>query len=173
MAGEDQTQTYLENLESLLVGQFRSLQKLIEITRQEREVLLGADSAALLKVVDEKEAMLDQLALIEDNRRMLVDHLALLLGVRAADLTLYALLPHLPAGRAETLRRLSEGITTLADQARDLNYGSQALAYSRLDWAKAMQGFLIEAIQPDQSYRSPRSAPRPLDSVALGYEFRA
>ncbi|MDR3578320.1 MAG: flagellar protein FlgN [Anaerolineaceae bacterium] len=171
MVQHDEFVENLMELESILVKQFRSLQELIEKTRFERKLLLTGDDA-LMRVVEDKEALLDQLGLIEDNRRKLVQNLSLAKGIQTETTSINELLPYLQEDIAERFSRLVEGITTLAFQARDLNRANQAISTTKLEWLKATQSFLIRIAQPEIGYRPPGSAPVLQRTAGLGVEFR-
>lgn len=163
----------LKNLEDLLVKQFRMLQNLIELTKKERQRMLENDGGKVMQVVEEKEAVLDQLSLLEDARRKFVQSLALQVNLQSEQTSVGELLPFLPSTSSERIFRLSEGITTLVNQARDFSYGNQALAYSRLEWMKALQGFIVQTISLDNDYRPAGASPGARESVALGLDCRA
>lgn len=173
MTKDDNFTVVLVSLENLLVKQFRSLQKLIDITRSERDLLQRGDTALLMKVVEEKEAMLDKLSLLEDTRRMLIQDISLKLGVQSEYTSITDILPWLDKPIAQRLTTLIDGITGLVDKARDLNIGNQALVYSRLDWLKATQSFLLSFAQSGESYRSPKAVSPSRDGRGWGLEYRA
>lgn len=173
MTDPDKFAIDLKNLEDLLVKQFRTLQNLIDLTKKERQRMLENDGGKVMQVVEEKEAVLDQLSLLEDARRKFVQSLALQVDLHSEQTSVAELLPFLPEASAERIYRLSEGITTLVNQARDLSYGNQALAYSRLEWMKALQGFIVQTISLDSDYRPAGASPGARESVALGLDCRA
>lgn len=163
----------LIELEQLLVRQFRGLQELVQLTRAERELLLkgGTD---IMRVVEDKEALLDQLSLMEDNRRKLAQDMALAYGLHSDQTSIGELCAVIDFDVAIRIRRLSEGISALASQARDLNHSNQALTFTRLDWLKAVQSFLIGVAQPETGYQPPGSPTAGLNETAgLGLELRA
>jgi flagellar biosynthesis/type III secretory pathway chaperone len=171
MVQHDEFVENLLELESILVKQFRSLQELIEKTKLERKLLLTGDDA-IMRVVEDKEALLDQLGLIEDDRRKLVQNLSLAKGLHSESTSISELLPYIKEDLAERISRMIDGITTLAGQARDLNRANQALSSTKLEWLKATQSFLIRIAQPEIGYRPPGSAPALQRSAGLGVEFR-
>jgi flagellar biosynthesis/type III secretory pathway chaperone len=171
MVQHDEFVENLMELESILVKQFRSLQELIEKTKLERKLLLTGDDA-IMRVVEDKEALLDQLGLIEDERRKLVQNLSLAKGLHSESTSVSELLPLIKEDLAERISRMMDGITTLAVQARDLNRANQALSSTKLEWLKATQSFLIRIAQPEIGYRSPGSAPALQRTAGLGVEFR-
>jgi len=159
----------LQELEGVLVKQFRMLQKLDEVTKSERAALLKNEVDALLPVVEEKEAILDQLSLIEDDRKVVVQEIALHLNLRSE--SIHELLPHLDPSEAIPIRRLSEGINTLVILVRDLNYGNQALANSKLDWLSSLQAFMVSVSFPETGYYPPGSPNRSEEPTAFGFEY--
>ncbi len=172
MVNHDLFTEYVLELEEVLVAQFREVQQVIELTLTEREALLN-NSEHLMPVVEEKEALLDRLGVMEDNRRMVVQKLSLERGLVSPETSITELLPYLDAPISQRVSRLAEGITTLAARARELNDYNQALACTRLDWLRAAQVFLVGVVQPDAGYRPPL-AMRPAAEVAnWGMEYRA
>lgn len=172
MVEHDTFSANVMELEQTLVRQFRALQKLIEITHKEREAILNQQDS-LMRLVEEKEALLDQLGILEDDRRHLVQEISLSLpSGREAD-SLQELLPHLQKEQSMRIERLVEGITTLAGESRELNHANHALALVRLEWVKAARWFLAGSVQPEVDYRPPGNAPVLKDSGGWGIEVRA
>jgi len=158
-------------LEELLVRQFRALQEMIALTKKERTSLLK-DPDAVLQVVEDKEVLLDSMSLMEDKCRKIVQKLSLLLSLHSENTSISDLLPYFKPEDASRIKNLSEGITSLASQARELNRANQALALTKLEWLKATQEFLISIFQPDTGYRSPKGGTMNRDSTGLGVEIR-
>jgi flagellar biosynthesis/type III secretory pathway chaperone len=163
----------LFELEQTLVHQFRALQKLLEVTRSERNSLLNDLTSELLSNVEEKEAILDQLSLLEDKRRMLLQEVAIEFNLRSESTSVHEILPYLAPNLSVSIGRLAEGIRSLVIQVRDYNLGNQALAGSRLDWLKSFQSFLVAMALPDPGYRPPGSQGHYMEPAALGMEYRA
>lgn len=159
-------------LEQVLVYLFRALQELITLSKRERIALLEG-SEEILKIVEDKEVLLDKIGLLEDRCRQFVQEISLLLDIRLANTSIESLLPHLQAEDASRIKNLSDGIQSLAAQARELNHASQAIALTRLDWLKATQSFLIDMFQPGSGYRPPRDGNNHQEPVAgHGVEVR-
>lgn len=159
-------------LEQVLVQQFKILQEMLELSKKERASLLK-DPDKILQIVEDKEALLDKMSLMEDKCRASVQALSLSLEVRLETTSIQALLPYIKPEYAKRIKNLSEGISSLASQARELNRANQALALSKLEWLNATQSFLISIFQPESGYRSPKGGPmRPEAAAGLGVEFR-
>jgi len=158
-------------LEQVLVHQFRLLQDMIALTKRERTSLMN-DPDAVLAVVEDKEALLDSMTLLEDQCRKIVQEISLSLKLHSQETSIQALLPYLDPDDARRVKNLSEGISNLASQARELNRANQAMALTKLDWLKATQSFLIGIFLPDAGYQKPGGSVRQ-DAAGLGVEFRA
>lgn len=173
MAIRTKTQELLLNLEDLFVQEFRTLQELITVTKKEREVLSKNDTIALMRMVEEKEAVLDQLGLMEDNRHMVLQELAVSLGKKTQSYSLKELLPLLTPVEAGRLDRLSDGIMTLVSQARELNYGNRALAITMTAWLQSAQNFMLNVSHPQVFYRPTGITPKMESAVVGGLDHRA
>jgi hypothetical protein len=156
-------------LEQTLVRQFKLLKDVIALTKKERTSLLN-EPDLVLRMVEDKEALLDQMSLMEDQCRQSVQEISLLLELHSENTSIRDLLPFLEPEDARRIRTLSEGISTLASQARELNRANQAIALTKLEWLKATQAFLISMFQPDAGYRSPKSGSSRQDIAGLGVE---
>jgi len=160
-------------LEQVLVVLFRSLQELLILSKRERVSLLN-EPDQILQIVEDKEVLLDKISVLEDKCRQIVQELSLALNLRHEDTSIQSLLPFFKSEEASRIKNLSDGIHSLASQARDLNHASQAIAITKLDWLKATQSFLIGMFQPEAGYRSPRDGMKHQEPVAgLGVEIRA
>lgn len=165
-------QESLAALEDLLVQEFRTLQVLINLTREERQLIGNKDVSALMQVVEQKESILDQFNLMEDTRRNLAREISLGTGLTTPSYSLGELLPVLEPQSAARIGRLSEGIAILANQARDLNHGNRVMATTVLEWLGNTQAFLFRAIQPDTGYCNPRMTKKSEPVYALDIDQR-
>lgn len=149
------TQELIVALEDSLVQEFRTLQSLIALTKEERLHLPTQSPATLMSLVEKKESVLDQLGLLEDSRRALTQELGASLGSPNQSSTLSDLIPQLDKPTADRLGRLNDGIVELVEQARDLNHGNQTLATVALDWLASAQAFLLSFYRPAEGYCPP------------------
>jgi hypothetical protein len=160
-------------LEQTLVQLFRALQELISLSKKERICLLS-EPDQILQIVEDKEVLLDRVSVLEDKCRQVVQELSLSLNLQVEETSIQSLLPLLKAEDASRVKNLSDGIHSLAIQAREMNHASQAIAVTKLDWLKATQSFLIGLFQPEPGYRSPRDGTKNQEPVpGLGVEIRA
>lgn len=157
---KNQSRQQFAELEKLLVREFRSLQQLAAVTSSEREVMPGKKIEAINHLVEEKEQILDQLNLLLDKRRQVIQQLCCTLGVPNESSSLQELLPYLSADEQERLTHLIDGINSLVSEVRDMNYGNIALANSLLTFIQSAQALMISSLQKQIDYR-PNSGPLP------------
>ena len=167
---DDQFTSDRLELEQALVRQFKLLKDIVALTKKERESLLN-EPELVLRTVEDKEALLDQMSLMEDRCRKTVQEISLLLELHSERTSIFDLLPFFRPEDARRIRNLSEGISNLAIEARELNRANQAIALTKLEWLKATQTFLIGMFQPEPGYRSPKSGSSDQDIAGLGVEF--
>jgi flagellar biosynthesis/type III secretory pathway chaperone len=154
-------QEHLTALEDLLVKEFRACQALHTLTKEERQALTGGDTNALVRLVEQKEAQLDEMSDLEAKRRSLVQELNQLCGLENDPATLADLLAALPAESSGRLGRLGEGILTLLVDVRDLTHGNRAIASTALERADAIQAFLLSRYQQQDGNWIPEPSPSP------------
>lgn len=155
----NQTKELLNSLENVLVQEFRTLQSLIAVTKEERSLFNIKEPVKLMKVVEQKEGLLDQLGIMEEKRRMYITGIASELKIKLKNTSISELYPGLDPDENDRLSRLNDGISMLVHQARDLNFGNQALARTALDWLHSAQTFLINISTPSEGYRPPGAKP--------------
>lgn len=165
MLENSHSRTLLTVLEDYLVQEFRLMQNLIEITRQERTFFPAGKADALMAVVETKESVLDQLTLLEEKRRTVLQELGRELGLQLKSSSLSEILPWIDSSTAGRLNRLSEGISMLVGQARDLNYGNRAMATTALDWIESTKAFIFGFYQKQMSYNPPGSVAPSLEQA--------
>jgi flagellar biosynthesis/type III secretory pathway chaperone len=143
------------SLEDLLVREFRACQTLCAFTKEERAALTRDDVTQLAELVEKKEALLDEIGLVEESRRTVIQELASEAGAPERCGTLAELLPILDPAIAGRLGRLREGILALSGEVRDLTSGNLALASTAMERIDAVQSFLLSLCQPQINYQPP------------------
>jgi flagellar biosynthesis/type III secretory pathway chaperone len=173
MPENTRTRMLLPNLEDVSVQEFRLMQSLIDVTREERNFLPTTNPEDLMGLVEKKENILDQISLLEERRRTLLIDIARAMGIPVGSSTLADILPWLDRSTAGRLNRLSEGIAMLVGQARDLNYGNKAMATTALDWLESTKAFLYGYYQNQMAYTPPGRTPSMELSASLDIDQMA
>jgi flagellar biosynthesis/type III secretory pathway chaperone len=142
-------------LEDALVKEYRTCQALYNLTKDERQALVKIDLECLSSLVEQKEALLDEMGQLDDQRRMLAQELASVLHMRAAAPSIAEIAAVLNSESGKRISRLREGIVALTADIRDLTSGNQALATAALERADAIQGLLLDLYRPNLMYQPP------------------
>lgn len=142
-------------LEDTLVSEFRCLQKMVEVTHKESNVLLKGNSSILMPILEDKETIVDQVIMLEEQRTRVCEDLARLFGINATPPTVKALLPYIDPATAERIRRLCDGILALNEQQGDLNVRVNTLAQSWIEMIHSTQAYLLSFYQSPAAYVPP------------------
>jgi flagellar biosynthesis/type III secretory pathway chaperone len=146
-------QELLVVLEDHLVKEFRMLQSLITLSKNERVCLRNRDTSQLLRVVEEKEALLDTIGLLMDSERMTIQKISEEVGLKSDTYSLVKLFPYFALEQRKRLKNLHEGISTLVDQAKELSLGNRAMADTNAQILDATQAYLLRLIMPPANYQ--------------------
>ena len=145
----------LSGYEKSLVKQFETMELIVGISKEERELILKGSVDSLMKNTEDKEAILDRFSLLEENSRMFLQNLFLKLKIQSENTSVRDILPYLEAEDSSRINHLLDGINILVQEARTLNLGNQALVLTRMDWLKATQSFIAALSQPEECYQVP------------------
>jgi flagellar biosynthesis/type III secretory pathway chaperone len=163
-------------LEDLLVREFRACQTLLNLTKDERQALAKNDVQALSALVEQKEAWLDELGQVEDQRRMLVQEIARQIAGRLPLISPSPSVAELAAALepevGERVNRLRDGISALSGEIRQLSSGNRALAASALERTDAVQTLILDFLRPSLNYQPPGAPHRLENGAAWGVDQR-
>lgn len=148
----ERAQELQATLEDLLVREFRACQALCAYTKEERTALTASDVDRLATLVEMKESLLDEIGMVEESRRTVVEELAEETGAGARGASLPDLLPRLDPAVAGRLNRLRDGILALSGEVRDLTSGNIALTAASVERADSLQSFLLSLCAPPPVY---------------------
>jgi flagellar biosynthesis/type III secretory pathway chaperone len=126
---------------------YRSLRGELE---NERAALTAANLADFLVARDRKEALLNRLQVLEDQRVRQTDQLAAALDLPPATVTVSRLAHHLPPVEAGRLKACGDRLTAILAQVGKLNGVNRALIGASL-------GFVEGSLQMLQGLRRPAS----------------
>jgi flagellar biosynthesis/type III secretory pathway chaperone len=137
----------LEDLTVLLGAEVRELRWLLALLEEQERVLLRGDATALAGLTTLEATLVRRLALLEDQRRVLVGRLARNLGAAPATLTLarlLELLPEPPPG----LPALREELGGLLGPLRVLSARNGFLVERSLGYLDRLLSHLLAALSP-------------------------
>lgn len=147
----------MSKLEEVLVKEFRICQSLYNLTCDERQALARGEAACLQALSERKDALLNYLNDLENERRTLSKSESL---------------PQAKGtGRENQAHDLLEGIRVLRSRLHEIVHGNQSLAGLALNQANRSQAALVDLFQASGEWSS--ASPPPLPAmVAAGMEMR-
>ena len=139
-------ENHVHSLEQQMVKEFRVLQRLVEITKEERTALDDPFVSNLMSIVEEKESTIDELVRLEDAFRMCVDQCAQDLEISSPDVKLEHLLPHFDSSTVAKFDQLQNGIMMMLAELKSQTAKNMALANIGLERSQSLQSFLIDLL---------------------------
>jgi flagellar biosynthesis/type III secretory pathway chaperone len=144
----DNLQEHLTILKDVLVKEFRACQVLHELTKEERLVLTSKDFCELMIIVEQKEAILDEMNQLETSRRKVISDLSKGIGLLINSPTLAEVLDEIDNEYCDRLKRLHEGIVALSSSIRNITYSNRAQAEEGLERVETVKSFFFDIFQP-------------------------
>lgn len=156
-------ETNLENLEMLLVQEFRVFQHLHDLSRRERLALVQQDTVLLQELIETKQQVLDRLRAIYASRQEVLTALHAgqereqPAGVSSILDQLFASQDFNPiaAQAASRLDALLNGISTLNEHIFELSQANQAAADAELRDMESLRDYLREQSRFQRSLGQP------------------
>jgi|GEM_PF-4751731 len=150
----------IDQIEELLVRQFRRLQKLLTLTKAAREALLAADPDRLLDLTEQMSKLLHELDDVLGRQDASLEQILGAEPVQADHSIMQAMLSEIEPQRRGRLERLRRGSLILAEEIRGLNRGNCALVKSGKVHLDALADFFLQCMQPEFTYQ-PLTSPPP------------
>jgi flagellar biosynthesis/type III secretory pathway chaperone len=144
----EQQMRVMTTLEDLLVREFRACQSLLNLTKGEWHAFAHNDIPGLAGLVEEKEALLDELGKLEDERRMIVQQLAKNLHIQSAAPTVQDVALAIGVEEARQINNLRDGILALSENICELTRANHALAQAGIERIDALQSYLLDLYRP-------------------------
>ena len=142
----------LNELDEQLVKEMRLLQQLLALSKDEQDILSRGDSDKLMPVVEEKEAIIDQIVLVEELKQTSMNQLAQEINLSPLPHSLDDLMNVIGGEEASHMRKLADGISAIASRIREVNQGSHALARENLKVAYTVQAFMLNMQTGEDNY---------------------
>jgi len=138
----------LEELCALLTEQKSVLADMLELSKQERQVIIASDAEKLEEVVRLQFKELSKLGRIERSRLALHKAMAAELGLPEGELTVSAIAERAQPDEREVIVALQEELTDVIGQHSVLNKENRELIKSHLEFSETMLDFMIEPDDP-------------------------
>ena len=138
----------LEELYSLLLEQKRLLEILLELSTEERRIIISGEASKLEETVIKEMRELSKLNAIEKKRLALHPAIAGELGLTEDDLTVSAIADHADPDERVTLKNMQVELSSLLKQHKDLNLENRELIEAHFEYTDAVLDLIVDYEDP-------------------------
>ena len=138
----------LGELCDLLGEQKKALENMIELSREERQILIKGESDKLESVVRLELRELSKLGAVEKKRLALHKKIASELGMAEDDVTVTAITARAKPEEREQIIKLQEELTALISQHTTLNNENRELVKSHIEYSESMLELMLGTEDP-------------------------
>jgi len=138
----------LVELCDLLNEQKRILENILELSREERQIIIGNESDKLESVIRLELRELSKLGAIEKKRMELQKTIAAELGLPEAELTVSAIAQHAQPEERETIRSIQTELTELISRHTEINAENRELIKSHIEYSETMLELMVGEEDP-------------------------
>lgn len=138
----------LEDLRDLLTEQKSVLESMLELSQEERRIIISGEAGLLEDVIRREFRELSKLGAIEKKRTALHKTLAAELDLPESDITVSAI-----AGRAEpderaAIKELQKELTSLISRHTELNMENRELIKAHIEYSESMLDLMVDSEDP-------------------------
>lgn len=138
----------LEELSGLLVEQKSVLENMLELSLEERRIIISGEAPLLEGIIRQELRELSKLGAIEKKRIALHKGIAEELGIPENDITVSAIAELAEPDERDALKKLQKELTALIDQHTALNMENQELIKSHLEYSETVLDLLVDSEDP-------------------------
>ena len=138
----------LEELKGLLVEQKSVLTDMLELSREERRIIISGEAEKLEDIVRQEMRTLSKLNAIEKRRTALHHDISAELGIPENDVTVSAIVEHAEPDERDVFKELQAELTVLLKRHTDLNKENRELIKAHIEYTDAMMDILVDSEDP-------------------------
>ncbi|MDR0491346.1 MAG: flagellar protein FlgN [Oscillospiraceae bacterium] len=138
----------LEGLIGLLAEQKSALETMLELSWEERRIIMSGDAERLEEVVQQGFSELKKLNSIEKRRAAMHPAISAELGLPEKDVTVSAIAELVSPNEREAIKKLQIELTALLKQHSDLNAENHELLKAHFEYTEAMLGLMVDPEDP-------------------------
>ena len=138
----------LNNLYNLLLEQKETLDNLLELSTEERRVIISGQTDLLEDIVRKELKELSKLNAVEKKRIALYPQLQAEFGLSDNELSISAITARAAADERETMRRLQTELTTLLAHHTELNAENRSLIKAHMEYSEAVMDLMVDSEDP-------------------------
>jgi len=138
----------LKELFDLLLEQKSVLENLLEMSREERQVIISGESKKLEDIVRLELRELSKLGAIEKKRAALHPDISVEFGLPVSDISVSAIAERSDPDEREAIRKLQTELTSLISQHTALNLENRELIKAHLEYSEAVMDLMVGSEDP-------------------------
>ena len=138
----------MEDLCALLLEQKLVLGKLLELSLEEREVIIRGESQLLEEIVRTELRELSKLGAAEKKRIALHKSIALEFGLSEKDITVSSIAQRARPDEREKITALQKELTELIDRHTAINNENRELIKAHMEYSETMLELLVDSEDP-------------------------
>ena len=138
----------LEELRDLLLEQKAMLGNMLELSQEERRIIVSGEADKLEDIVRQEMRLLSKLNAIEKRRAAMNPAVSAEFGLPDNDITLSAIIELAGPDEREAIKELQTQLTALLKQHTDLNKENRELIKAHIEYTDAMIDVMVDSEDP-------------------------
>ena len=138
----------LEDLCAMLLEQKGVLERMLELSSEERRVIISGEAELLEDIVRRELRELSKLGAVEKKRLALHKDIGIELGLPEKDITVSAITGRVGKDERETLTKLQKELTDLIDRHSELNLENRELIKAHMEYSESMLDLMVDSEDP-------------------------
>ena len=159
----------LQELYNLLLEQRDALEGLLELSREERRVIISGEAQLLEDVVRRELRALSKLGAIEKRRAALHPAVAEELGIPGEDITVSVITGKAQPGERELFKRLQTELTALISTHTALNTENRELINAHMEYTESLMDLMVDSEDPLNNFYGGDGKTAPDRKKATGF----
>ena len=138
----------LEELCGLLAEQKSVLEKMLELSFEERRIIIGDEASLLEGIIRQELRELSKLGAIEKKRTALHKDISAELGLPENEITVSAIIERAEDGERDAIKKLQTELTALINQHTELNMENRELIKAHIEYSESILDLMVDSEDP-------------------------
>ena len=138
----------LADLRGLLLEQKSILENMLELSQEERRIIVGGEADKLEDIVRQEMRLLSKLNAIEKRRIAMNPVISAEFGLPENDITVTAIAERAEPDERETIKSLQSELNRLLRQHTELNKENRELIKAHIEYTDAMMDIMVDSEDP-------------------------
>jgi flagellar biosynthesis/type III secretory pathway chaperone len=159
----------LKELIDLLIEQKSALSNMLELSQEERRIIISGETEKLENVVRLELRELSKLGAIEKKRTALHKSIATALDLPSNDITVSSIARRAKPDEREAIIKLQSELTNLIERHTSINEENSELIKAQLEYSEAMLELMVESEDPLNNFYGGDGKAAPARKRSISY----